>query len=124
MVDGINGILDQIILQTGKRHEVIASNIANADTPNYKAKDLNFSRILGNEMGLATTNPKHIPADAGSGVAAGEMRGVDSASWEDKNNVELDQEVAKMTENALRRQAGVNLRLTRKQMFKNALRTS
>lgn len=120
----INSALERIILQAVKRHEVITSNIANVDTPDYKARDISFGQVLGNELGLATTNQKHIPANQGGGGAAGELGAVDSAPWEDKNNVEMDQEVAKMTENALRHQAGVTLLLTRKQMFKNALRTS
>lgn len=124
MSDGINvnEALERIIRQSVKRHEVIASNIANVDTPNYKARDISFSQVLGNEIGLATTDSKHIPASAG-GNAAGEIREVDSAAWADKNNVEMDQEMAKMTENALRQQAGVTLLTTRKLMFKAALRT-
>jgi len=123
MTDGINGTLERIIRQAGKRHEILASNIANADTPNYKARDISFNQVLGTEVGLVTTNPKHIPVSDGNSSSAGEVRIVDAASWEDKNNVELDQEMAKMTENALRHQAGVTLLIERQSMFKNALRT-
>lgn len=123
MADGINGVLEQIIRQATVRHRVISSNIANVDTPGYKAKDVSFAKVLGNELGMATTSPKHLQA-AGSTAGGGEIQTDDAQPWLDKNNVEMDQEVAKMTENVLRHQAGVTLLSTRKQMFKTALRTS
>jgi flagellar basal-body rod protein FlgB len=48
---------------------------------------------------------------------------VDTQPWIDQNNVELDQEVAKMTENAMLYQAGVTLLSTKIRMFKSALNT-
>ena len=50
----------------GHRHEVIASNIANQDTPNYSAKNVNFAKELDAVMNaqktesISTTNPAHI----------------------------------------------------------------
>ena len=47
-----------------QRMEVLASNIANAATPNYKARDIDFKAVLGNvraEDALRTTNQKHFP---------------------------------------------------------------
>jgi len=122
MSNNINEVLEQLLRQSGARHRVLTSNIANVDTPNYKAKDIKFSQVLGNEITLATTNPKHLPAaDANAG---GEVTGVDTQPWLDKNNVEMDLEVAKMTENAMRQQAEVTLLTMRKTMFRSALRTS
>ena len=120
MSDGMT-ILERIIQQAGVRHGVITSNIANVDTPNYKAKDVSFGQILGNELGLATTNPKHLPHVEGN--ASGVIVAEDSQPWADKNNVELDVEVAKMTENAMRYEAGVTLLTKKIKMFKNALTT-
>ena len=120
MSDGIS-MLERILQQAGERHGVITSNIANVDTPNYKARDVSFGQILGSELDLATTNPKHLPAAGGN--ASSEKLGEDSQPWADKNNVELDVEVAKMTENAMLYEAGVTLLSKKIQMFKNALRT-
>jgi flagellar basal-body rod protein FlgB len=120
MSDGMS-ILERTIQQSAARHRVITSNIANVDTPNYKAKDVSFGRVLGNEMELASTNPKHIQASEGS--AAGDMTIEDTQPWMDRNNVEMDQEVAKMTENAMVFQAGITLLMKKVQMFKAALRT-
>jgi flagellar basal-body rod protein FlgB len=53
------------------RQEVLAENVANADTPNYQARDLappDFSRELSavSSIGLARTDPNHIVAQPGS----------------------------------------------------------
>ena len=122
MADGMTA-LEGIIRQTSIRNNVLTSNIANVDTPNYHAKDIKFDQVLGNEMSMATTNPRHIQASA-AGSSSGNVTGEESQSWADKNNVELDQEVAKMTENAMLFEAGVTLLKKKIQMFKNALKTS
>jgi flagellar basal-body rod protein FlgB len=54
------------------RQQVLAENVANADTPNYQARDIappDFERELSTaSLGLASTNPNHIvSADAGGG---------------------------------------------------------
>ena len=41
------GIHEQALGFRAQRAEVLANNIANADTPNYKARDLDFSKVLG-----------------------------------------------------------------------------
>jgi flagellar basal-body rod protein FlgB len=55
------------------RQQVLAENVANADTPNYQARDLaplDFSRELqGASLGLAHTDPGHIVAQASGGSA-------------------------------------------------------
>ncbi|NTW58359.1 MAG: flagellar basal body rod protein FlgB [Nitrospirae bacterium] len=121
MSDGFS-ILERLVLQSNVRNGVLASNIANVDTPNYKARDVKFGEVLGAEMGLASTDPKHLSGSS-SGATA-ELRVEETQPWSDGNNVELDQEVAKMTENAMFFQAGITLLSKKVQMFKNALRTS
>jgi flagellar basal-body rod protein FlgB len=121
MSDGFS-ILEKMVLQAGVRNGVLASNIANVDTPNYKARDVSFGQVLGTEMGLATTDPKHLSGSVSEGTV--ERRTEETQPWADGNNVELDQEVAKMTENALFFQAGITLLSKKVQMYKSALRTS
>ncbi len=122
MTDGINE-LERLVRQSSLRHRVLASNIANVDTPNYRAKDVKFGEVLGGEMRLATTNEKHIAAAAG-GSASAQTTADDSQPWADENNVEMDAEVAKMTENAMFFQTAVTLLGKKIQMIKNALTTS
>ncbi len=114
-------ILHRILQATGMRQKVIASNIANADTPGYKAKDVKFGNILGRQLGLATTAPGHISgADSGTG---GSFVIEKNPSWGDGNNVELDIEVAKMTENALVHDAALKILSTKIKMFRAAVRS-
>jgi flagellar basal-body rod protein FlgB len=116
------GILQKIVQTANTRQKVIASNIANSDTPGYKARDVKFSSVLNNEVKLSTTDPKHIQnknGRKGSGVVIAE----NDLSWGDRNNVELDVEVAKMTENSLRHEAALKILNSKIRMYKNALRT-
>jgi flagellar basal-body rod protein FlgB len=58
-------LYSQGMLIRSQRAEVIASNIANADTPGYKAKGLDFTQALAQaenkqQMGLSRTNEKHL----------------------------------------------------------------
>jgi flagellar basal-body rod protein FlgB len=116
------GILERLVRFTNARHGVIASNIANADTPGYKAKDLKFENMLDSAaMELKATNNKHIGGSNGSGLPR-EITADKTQQWADGNDVELDMEVAKMTENAMLFQAGITMLSVKIRMFKNALR--
>jgi flagellar basal-body rod protein FlgB len=98
-----------------QRAKVLASNIANADTPNYQAKDFDFSAALTQAMQaasqspneLARTNPAHLPQ---TGAAAQEpalqYRQPLQAAL-DGNTVDLDTERAAFAENSLRYEASV-----------------
>jgi len=108
-VDKGFNILQKIVQATNVRQKVLASNIANADTPGYKGKDVKFHNLLGKEMHLLTTNAKHL-GGAGSATAGGRTEIEDALSWEDLNNVELNVEVANMTENAMLHNAITNYR--------------
>lgn len=113
-------ILEQFINFTNMRHGVLTSNIANADTPGYKAKDMEFKQTLDSEIGLKVTDSGHIRAGGDEGSA--EVATDKANTWEDGNNVELDMETAKMTENAMSFQAGISILNTKIRMFKNAMR--
>ena len=97
------------------RQELIASNIANADTPNYKAKDINFANALqgaisGNtaKLQLAGTAPQHLSGGTGKNVMGAPVmyRNVVQPSA-DGNTVDMDVERAQFADNALRYQASV-----------------
>jgi len=116
------GIHQKMIQTANTRHKVIASNIANSDTPGYKAKDVKFSGVLNNEVKLSTTDPKHIQSKTG-GKGSGTVITENDLSWGDRNNVELDVEVAKMTENSLRHEASLKILNSKIRMYRNAIRT-
>ena len=96
------------------RQELLASNIANADTPNYKARDIDFKSALnaalaGKNEGsvtLARTHGGHLPGqtDAGSYGAAVRYRSEYQGAV-DGNTVNMDIERAAFAENALHTEA-------------------
>lgn len=99
------------------RQELIASNIANADTPNYKARDIDFAKTLqgaisgnGPKLQLAGTVPAHLGGstanNAGVMGAPAMYRNVIQPSA-DGNTVDMDVERAQFADNALRYEASM-----------------
>ncbi|CAG9932628.1 flagellar basal body rod protein FlgB [Candidatus Nitrotoga arctica] len=97
------------------RQELIASNIANVDTPNYKAKDIDFVKTLqgaisGNtvKLQMAGTMPHHLSSSPGENVMGAPVmfRNVVQPSA-DGNTVDMDVERAQFADNALRYEASV-----------------
>lgn len=99
----------------GARQELLASNIANADTPGYKARDINFAAALQNavagssvKLPLATSSSMHLEGNAGSTVMGAPVlyrRPVQPSA--DGNTVDMDVERAQFADNALRYEASV-----------------
>jgi len=115
-------LLEEIIKTSAFRHKVLASNIANVDTPGYKAKDVPFSQEINNQViRMTKTNPEHLPGSKNPNEVKG-MVPVERTSGEDGNNVALDMEMAYMTENALLFEAGVKLLSKKLMIYKNAIR--
>ncbi len=83
---------------TWKRHKVILSNIANADTPNYKAKDVTFRENLST-FRLKTTRPKHIQPSESLTFKVVEVK--KNLVGNDRNNVSIEEEMAKLTQNRI-----------------------
>ena len=104
------GVHPTMMALRSRRAGVLAANLANADTPNYKARDLDFSSALGVAKGnstLASTNRRHISIGA-PGLMGAELlyRRPIQASM-DQNTVEVDVERAKFMDNAMRFQASL-----------------
>lgn len=113
--------LTSLLRAAAARHGVLSSNIANVDTPGYRARDVEFGATLEAEISMAATSPDHLAPSGAAGST--QVQTAERKSWVDGNTVELDQEVAAMTENAMLYQAGLSLLSTKIKMFKSALRT-
>jgi flagellar basal-body rod protein FlgB len=111
------GIHEQALGFRAQRAEVLANNIANADTPNYKARDLQFASVLAEQsaksqrgpVSLSRTNSQHIPAD---GVMAGDASlayRTPMHSSIDQNTVDLQIEQSNYAENSVQFQASFTL---------------
>jgi flagellar basal-body rod protein FlgB len=98
------------------RQEVLASNIANADTPYFKARDIDFSSALdkamtGRGMGnlaMAQTSPNHLAGEAGSNQYGADLlyRSEYQGSV-DGNTVNMDVERSAIAENEVRIEAAL-----------------
>jgi flagellar basal-body rod protein FlgB len=106
MLDRIAGSLEHYMDLLSQRQKVVASNIANADTPGYKTKDINFQ----SEFQSALTGGTAMPTE----VAGLELKN-------DGNNVNLDREARLLAENAMRFSLASNLLGGDIRMIKNAI---
>jgi flagellar basal-body rod protein FlgB len=111
MFDNIFGIHEQALLLHGQRIGVLATNLANADTPNYKARDIDFSAVLAHTddapLPMRATQEAHITFSEAE-APAGELkyRNPYQASL-DGNTVEMPVEQAAFSENNVRYQASL-----------------
>lgn len=109
-IDSALGIHAQALQVRSRRTEVLASNLANADTPNYKAKDIDFKAALQQAQAgytpLKATHAVHI--QPGGGNSPGELlyRVPEQASL-DGNTVDTHVEQAEFARNAVQYQASL-----------------
>lgn len=111
------GIHEKALGFRAQRAEVLANNIANADTPNYKARDMEFSSVLAAEaekqnvgrVSLTRTNAQHIEAQ-GLTLADESLKYRTPAHPSiDQNTVDAQIEQSNYTENAMGFQASFTL---------------
>jgi flagellar basal-body rod protein FlgB len=123
MTSGLDLHAKALVLRA-ERQRIIASNIANADTPGYVARDINFKEALTQMSGVGsselskvtlqsstssspnTTNPRHM---ALSGLSQSQLSGGSAAGYAvqsqpsvDGNSVDLDRERASFVDNSVR----------------------
>ncbi|MBL8454194.1 MAG: flagellar basal body rod protein FlgB [Zoogloea sp.] len=96
------------------RQQVIASNIANADTPNYKARDVDFKAALNGalagksgNLALSATSARHLAAAGTSPLEANLKFRNEEQGAVDGNTVNMDVERSAFAENAVQYQASV-----------------
>lgn len=112
------------------RQQILASNIANADTPNYKAMDIDFAKAMreaqgmaGAALGLARTHAAHLKASGSSKLASvqPQYRTAVQPSL-DGNTVDVNIEQAQFAENALHYMAALRFMNGKIQSTLSALR--
>jgi flagellar basal-body rod protein FlgB len=118
-LDSYLGIHPEALHLQSKRMEVLADNLANVDTPNYKARDIDFRAALAQASGadapvpLATTNPGHIATNATGDASASLKYRVPLAPSLDGNTVDAQQEQSAFADNTVRYQATLTFLSTR-----------
>ena len=118
-LDTYLGVHAEALKVQSKRMEVLANNLANVDTPNYKARDIDFRAALAQAGGadapvaLATTDARHLSTDPTADGAANLKYRVPLAPSLDGNTVDAQQEQAAFAENTVRYQATLAFLSTR-----------
>ena len=102
--------LGQSLNIRGARQSLLTSNIANAETPDYSAKDIPFQKILRQKLGedsgvrMEKTHTRHFPEP---GLTPGKESGLPWEVQGDDRGVNLDREMTKLAENNLMYQSTV-----------------
>lgn len=110
-LDSYLGVHADALKLQSRRMEVLANNLANVDTPNYKARDVDFRSALAAAGGadapvhLTTTDPRHVRSDPVSSPDADLKYRVPLAPSLDGNTVDAQQEQAAFADNTVRYQA-------------------
>lgn len=113
-LDSILGVHPQALEFRARRAELLAQNLANAETPHYKARDLDFSKALANSAktsGPTRTHEKHLQAERSA--EAETLYRIPLHPSLDGNTVTEEFEKSAFSENAVRYQASLMF-LTRK----------
>lgn len=116
MIDKLTSALQfqqQALALRQQRQEVLASNIANADTPHYKAQDFDFAAALkrattaqSTPTKLAVTHAGHLQMSPSQPLVALQYR-IPAQSRLDGNTVDMDLERTQFLNNSLRYQADI-----------------
>ena len=116
LMDRTSIILQKSLDLRAQNQQVIASNIANAETPGYSPAKLDFEDNLRNAIKdegpiLAATHPKHIPIGSQniSDVTGTIVRTPDNTGIGDENGVSVDGEMISLSENQILYEASSQL---------------
>jgi flagellar basal-body rod protein FlgB len=99
------------------RQQILSSNLTNADTPGYKARDVAFSQVLDEQLQgthyqsslrMKTTDSRHLGASAASGDTPPLLYRTSLQSSLDGNTVDPDEERSRFAENTLHIEAALN----------------
>jgi flagellar basal-body rod protein FlgB len=127
----ITDLLYKQLAFRGDRQKVIASNIANLNTPSYKTKDISFANHLkqaqsNNDLKLKVTNKNHIAFDTIEPKSQKnqpyEIKNLQEQN--DGNNVNLDQQISEMAKNSVMYDAVTNSIKKDSRWFKLILESS
>ena len=97
-------LLSGLVGARSQRHEVLASNVTNIDTPGYEPKDVDFQNLLSSMQGkgirMARTNGKHFPASTPGGSLEIVRTG---------DRVDMDREMVTIAENHLMHNSSIEM---------------
>jgi flagellar basal-body rod protein FlgB len=112
MLDGLSNRIERYLDVLSARQRQVAANVANADTPGYKTRDLDFQAELERQIRTPSSSARPMPV-------MHEISGLPVRN--DGNNVSLDREARLLAENALRFNVASNLLKSQIRMVRSAI---
>lgn len=112
-LDNVLGIHESALRLRAHRAELLASNLANADTPNYKARDIDFKGLLADAQaiqqgsGLRATHARHL-TEGGTAEAPESLYRIPEQPAVDGNTVDGQREKSEYMQNAIQYQASLH----------------
>lgn len=106
-MDSVSQTLEKYMDVLAARQKLVSTNIANADTPGYHTKDIDFQTEFESRLAGSTT------------TSAQDVSGLQIRN--DGNNVSLDREARLLSENSIRFSAASNLLKSQLRMLKSAI---
>jgi flagellar basal-body rod protein FlgB len=106
-IDPLVGGLHRVLDLRMEQHALTASNLANANTPGFRAKVIDFEHALAQAVspgagGLHTTDPRHVQAGGGFDASDPAVLELEPPAWaQDGNSVLPERETARLSENAM-----------------------
>ncbi len=130
-----SAIIDKALDFRSLRQKLISGNLANVDTPFYRARDISFESILAKEAdkisgikkqpAFAKTNPMHLdPIDDNSHLNAEVFFRGTHPTRNDGNNVDLDVESTEMSKNSIMFNALMSAKKKSTMIFKSVIEAS
>lgn len=122
-------VLNKTLDATALKEKVISNNISNINTPNYKRQYVQFDEELKNailnenKMGLETTSIRHLAMPRELNSIRPDIKADNSRSMrEDGNNVDLDMEMAGLSENSIRYNTVVESMVKKYRMLQSVIK--
>jgi len=130
LFDGTVSLLQRTLNLRSAQHEALSSNIANADTPNYRAfevaveEELRKQRPEPGRIEIARTQANHLPLNGPLRADRLKLRAVEAPSFSlraDGNTVDIDRAMGDMAENALKYKTSAQLLSSKLKSLRNVI---
>ena len=115
-IGGLERLLDYHL----ERHGLLASNVSNAETPNYRPRDLVFNESLTKAREMSATDPGHFGQGRGGSGTNHFVEVEHGPTSVDKNGVRLERAMARLTANKIRYNSSVEVLKRRMAIIKYA----
>ena len=114
------GSMERAIDYHVRRHAVLASNVANAETPGFRPKDMSFNALLTKTQQPRTLGPRHLQSVGKDSYSTSLFEDPANSPGNDGNAVSMEREMGKIVANSQRYRATVEMISRRMSLLKYA----